>query len=75
MLAARVPNDAYFCTLLVWVYQSMTGAGFGGSAIALVPAGSPGTVADVVSAAFAARRFTPPQIMEVTPVDGAHRVA
>jgi hypothetical protein len=28
----------------------------------------------VVGAAFAARRFTPPRILKVTPVDGAHRV-
>jgi galactokinase len=52
----------------------MTGAGFGGSAIALVPAGSPGTVAGVVGAVFATRRLTPPRILKVTPVDGAHRV-
>jgi galactokinase len=53
----------------------MTGAGFGGSAIALVPAGLVGRVADRVGRAFAAAGFGPPEVATVTPSDGARRLA
>jgi galactokinase len=53
----------------------MTGAGFGGSALALVPAGRAGQVAAAVRGAFAAAGFTAPEVLEVQPVDGARRLA
>ena len=52
----------------------MTGAGFGGSALALVPAGLAGQVADRVRKAFAAAGFGAPEVFAVTPADGARRV-
>jgi galactokinase len=53
----------------------MTGAGFGGSAIALVPDGRTGRVADRVRAGFAAAGFAAPEVFAVTPADGARRLA
>jgi galactokinase len=53
----------------------MTGAGFGGSAIALVPVASAGTVGEAVIAAFAGRGWAAPDIAEVTPSAGARRDA
>jgi len=53
----------------------MTGAGFGGSAIALVPRELTGQVDDRVQDAFAAAGFGPPQVGQVTPADGARRLA
>jgi galactokinase len=53
----------------------MTGAGFGGSAIALVPAGLVGPVADRVADAFAAAGFAAPEVTAVVPSDGARRLA
>jgi galactokinase len=53
----------------------MTGAGFGGSAIALVPAGLVGSVADRVADAFAAAGFAAPVVAAVVPSDGARRLA
>lgn len=41
----------------------MTGGGFGGSAIALVPADRTEVVAEAVAAAFAGHRWTPPQFL------------
>ena len=41
----------------------MTGGGFGGSAIALVPAERAEVVAEAVAAAFAGHRWTPPQFL------------
>ncbi|HEV2919760.1 MAG TPA: galactokinase [Actinomycetota bacterium] len=52
----------------------MTGAGFGGSAIALVPHDLAGPVEDRVGAAFAAAGFGPPEVRPVTPSDGARRL-
>jgi galactokinase len=53
----------------------MTGAGFGGSAIALVRTGLAGRVADRVREAFAAAGFGPPRIGPVVASDGARRLA
>ena len=53
----------------------MTGGGFGGSAIALVPVASAGTVGEAVIAAFAGRGWAAPDIVEVTPSEGARRDA
>ncbi|MGW6173797.1 galactokinase [Arthrobacter sp. NPDC055138] len=52
----------------------MTGGGFGGSAIALVPAGEVDAVRDVVLRAFAARGFRRPELFTVRPADGARRL-
>jgi galactokinase len=52
----------------------MTGGGFGGSAIALVPAERAEDIADAVRAAFARRGFTAPEIREATPSAGAGRL-
>ena len=53
----------------------MSGAGFGGSAIALVPRDLAGPVEDRVGDAFAAAGFGPPEVRSVTPSDGARRLA
>jgi galactokinase len=53
----------------------MTGAGFGGSAIALVPAERADAVADRVREAFDSARFRAPEILPVVPRAGATRVA
>ncbi len=53
----------------------MTGAGFGGSAIALVPAERAEQVGDRAREAFAAAGFGPPEVTAVAPSDGARRLA
>jgi galactokinase len=53
----------------------MTGAGFGGSALALVPAGLVERVADQARDAFAAAGFSTPEVGAVVPSDGARRLA
>ncbi len=53
----------------------MTGAGFGGCAIALVPADRLDAVAERVRQAFAARGFTTPAVFAVSAADGARRLA
>ncbi|MEV7647374.1 galactokinase [Arthrobacter sp. NPDC089319] len=52
----------------------MTGGGFGGSAIALVPAGEVDAVRDAVLRAFASRGFRQPELFTVQPADGARRL-
>ncbi|MCI4064176.1 galactokinase [Micromonospora sp. R77] len=52
----------------------MTGGGFGGCVLALVDASAADTVADAVAAAYAARGFTAPGTVTVTPAPGAHRL-
>ena len=51
----------------------MTGGGFGGAAIALVPHESVNAVQDAATAAFAARGFAAPTIFTVAPSAGAAR--
>jgi galactokinase len=51
----------------------MTGGGFGGAAIALVPAGHYDIIERAVLAAFAATGSTTPTIFSVTPSPGARR--
>ena len=51
----------------------MTGGGFGGAAIALVPSESSKDVTSAVTAAFAASGFAAPRCFTVTPSDGARR--
>jgi galactokinase len=50
----------------------MTGGGFGGSAIALVPVDRIEALTEGVGAAFAERRWTEPQVWVVEPSAGAH---
>jgi galactokinase len=52
----------------------MTGGGFGGSVIALVPADGVDACFGAVAAAFAARRFAPPVAFVAGAMPGAHRV-
>jgi len=51
----------------------MTGGGFGGSAIALVPAADVAAVREAVTDAFRTRGWSDPAVFEVTPSAGAHR--
>ncbi|SDO76265.1 galactokinase [Nakamurella panacisegetis] len=51
----------------------MTGGGFGGSVVALVPHSAKDRVSSQVLAAFAARSLTAPVIRTVTPAQGARR--
>ncbi|MPV51127.1 galactokinase [Pseudactinotalea sp. HY160] len=53
----------------------MTGGGFGGSAIALVPAGSPAVVVAAVEAAFDRSGFAAPEFLLAPAAEGAGRVA
>jgi len=53
----------------------MTGAGFGGCAIALVPATAVDTVTGAVTAAFAGWGFTGPVVFPAHPSAGARRIA
>ncbi|ALE05091.1 galactokinase [Arthrobacter sp. ERGS1:01] len=53
----------------------MTGGGFGGSAIALIPAAAETAVRDAVMAAFAGSGFSAPDIFAVSPAPGARRIA
>ncbi|GAA4684741.1 galactokinase [Streptomyces youssoufiensis] len=52
----------------------MTGGGFGGSAIALVPDAAADAVAAAVTEAFAAAGFRAPRIFPATPAAGARRL-
>jgi galactokinase len=53
----------------------MIGGGFGGSVIALVPAGRVGEIADAVGAEYARRGWASPRAMAAAPEAGAHRIA
>jgi galactokinase len=53
----------------------MTGGGFGGSAIALVPTDRVEQVGSAVEAAYADRAWTPPGLLTAVPGPGARRVA
>ena len=53
----------------------MTGGGFGGAAIALIPADLVPAATDAVHAAFAASGFRAPNVFTVTPSQGARRDA
>ena len=57
------------------VAARMTGGGFGGSALALVPVAAADTVASAVADAFAANGFAPPSVFAVAVSDGATRLA
>ena len=51
----------------------MTGAGFGGSAVALVPSGQGDAVTDALRTAFADGGYRAPTVFPVTTADGARR--
>ncbi|MFG6192235.1 galactokinase [Nonomuraea sp. JJY05] len=53
----------------------MTGGGFGGSAIALVPVDRLASVEESVTAAYAEHGFQAPRFLPATPAPGAHRLA
>jgi galactokinase len=53
----------------------MTGGGFGGCVIGLLPAGTGDAAAEAVRAAYADRGFRTPNAFEVVPSAGAHRFA
>ncbi|MEV8240757.1 galactokinase [Microbacterium testaceum] len=53
----------------------MTGGGFGGAAIALIPTGLIPAATEAVLAAFAASGFRAPNVFTVTPSEGARRDA
>jgi len=53
----------------------MTGGGFGGSVIAVVPDALVDAVCDGVRSAFGGNGFGPPGIITATPSDGARRIA
>jgi galactokinase len=53
----------------------MTGAGFGGSTISLVPEERVAAVRDAVTRAFGERRWAEPVVGETEPTDGARRDA
>ncbi len=52
----------------------MTGGGFGGSAVALVPREALGEVEEAVAGAFACHGWPAPGLLLAEPADGAHRV-
>jgi galactokinase len=52
----------------------MTGAGFGGCAIALVPPDRTQRVEEAVTSAFRERNFEPPGFLPAKPSAGAHRI-
>jgi galactokinase len=52
----------------------MTGGGFGGCAIALVPVDAVGALGGAVDDAFADAGFTSPKVFTVRPVAGAGRI-
>lgn len=53
----------------------MTGGGFGGSIIALVPAGESRRIAQAIADEFARRGFAAPRALSATASESAHRVA
>jgi galactokinase len=53
----------------------MTGAGFGGCALALAPADAADKVTETVTGTFSGRGFREPEVFGVHPADGATRVA
>ena len=52
----------------------MTGGGFGGSAIAVIPAGKSADVTESIRGAFAARTWLPPHFLNVAPGGAAARL-
>ena len=53
----------------------MIGGGFGGSVLALVPAGRAAAVRDAVTETFAARGWTPPEFIDAVPSPPARQIS
>jgi galactokinase len=53
----------------------MIGGGFGGSVLALVPAGGAGAVRAAVTETFTARGWTPPEFLDAVPSPAARRLS
>jgi len=53
----------------------MIGGGFGGSVIALVPAGLAGEMTGAVAGEYVRRGWAPPRVIAAAPESGAHRLA
>src|SRR6266702_7740777 len=53
----------------------MIGGGFGGSVLALVPAGAAGQVRDAVGEAFARHAWTAPEFLDAVPAGSARRLS
>jgi galactokinase len=53
----------------------LTGAGFGGCAVTLIPAEAVGDMAGALRRAFAERDYAPPAVLEIEPSAGARRMA
>ena len=53
----------------------MIGGGFGGSVLALVPAGRAGAVRDAVTETFTARGWTPPEFIDAVPSPPARQIS
>ena len=68
--------DAAVCTAVAHgaLGARMTGGGFGGSAIALVPKDAVGAVGAAISAKFASHGWPRPGVLLARPSDGAHQV-
>jgi len=52
----------------------MTGGGFAGCVIALVPAGRAAPVREAVTGRFTRRHWPPPRYLDAVPSDGARRL-
>ena len=52
----------------------MTGGGFGGSVVALIPIAQRDAIAEAVTSAYARHGFTAPLLLDVEPAAGAHQV-
>jgi galactokinase len=72
--AAELDLAVELATTAGAVGARMTGAGFGGCALALVPAGAAETVAEAISRAFSDQGLKAPTVFPVAPVDGAGRL-
>jgi galactokinase len=53
----------------------LTGAGFGGCAVALLPGEALGELAGALGRAFAERGYAPPAVLDIEPAGGARRMA
>jgi galactokinase len=52
----------------------MIGGGFGGSVLALAPAGAGGAVRDAIAVAFGQRGWTAPEFLDAAPSASARRL-
>ena len=74
-MPAQVTGDPrHSAALSSPLHLAVAGGGFGGSAIALLPASDADALADAVAAAFAERGYREPASFRVTPAAGAGRL-